>query len=211
MTVDKVALRAAILAGRADLSTVALAVAATAICHHVVEAVRSAGAARICAYLPVRTEPGSMPALDELRLGGVEVLLPVLRDDFDLDWARYEGPATLVAARRGLREPVGRRWGPGAISAVDLAIVPALAVDRTGNRLGRGGGSYDRALARLPHQVPVIALLHDGEVIAAVPHDDHDRPVTHTVTPAKGCQQIADHSSATEDVRAQAADPSTIA
>lgn len=191
MNVDKVALRKAILADRAELSTAALAAAVAAIGEHVVTGVRTAGATRICAYVPLAEEPGSLAALDELRLGGVDVLLPVLRSDFDLDWARYEGPAALVPAARGLREPAGRRLGLDAIAAVDLALVPALAVDRAGHRLGRGGGSYDRALARAVRPMPVAALLHDGERLAAVPSEAHDCPVTHVVTPTEGWQPVS--------------------
>jgi len=191
---DKVALRATILTRRASMSPVTLTVAAAAIHRHVVAGVRDAVTGRICAYVPIGAEPGSIAALDELRLGGVEVLLPVLRGDLDLDWARYEGSADLVRAERGLRHPAGPRWGVDAISSVDLAIVPALAVDAAGNRLGRGGGSYDRALARMHRRAPVVALLHDGERLAAVPQDPHDRPVTHTVTPAQGWQPVADCS-----------------
>ena len=53
-----------------------------------------------------------------------------------------------------------------------MVLVPALAVDRTGMRLGRGGGSYDRALGRVPVGTFVCALLYDGEVLDRVPHDD---------------------------------------
>lgn len=121
---------------------------------------------------------------------GVDVWLPVLRTDFDLDWASYAGVDGLVFGERGLRQPSGPRSGVAAISAADLVIVPALAVDESGNRLGRGGGSYDRALARVRDEVTVIALLHDGERLAVVPTDSHDRPVTHTITPSMGCQPV---------------------
>jgi 5-formyltetrahydrofolate cyclo-ligase len=62
-------------------------------------------------------------------------------------------------------------------------VVPALAVDRRGSRLGRGGGSYDRALARVPAGRPVLALLYDGECPEVVPTEPHDRRVTVAVTP----------------------------
>ncbi|MEP6697772.1 MAG: 5-formyltetrahydrofolate cyclo-ligase [Pseudonocardiales bacterium] len=190
--VTKAGLRREILARRGLLGRGTLAVTAGVLRDHVVGAVRGAGATRVCAYLPLATEPGSSILLDALTVGGVEVLLPILLDDLDLDWAMYEGPWSLVASAHGLREPAGPRLGTGAVATSGIVIVPALAVDGQGHRLGRGGGSYDRALARVLPGVPVVALLHDGEILAQVPHEPHDRAVTHVVTPDGGWQQI-DH------------------
>jgi 5-formyltetrahydrofolate cyclo-ligase len=95
----------------------------------------------------------------------------------------YGGPPSLVPARRGLLEPVGPRLGPDAVATADVVLVPALAVGRDGVRLGRGGGSYDRALARVPVGTFVCALLYDEELLAEVPRADHDRAVTAVVTP----------------------------
>ena len=64
-----------------------------------------------------------------------------------------------------------------------MVLTPGLAVDRTGMRLGRGGGSYDRALGRVPVGTVVCALLYDGELLDAVPSAAHDRRVTAAVTP----------------------------
>jgi 5-formyltetrahydrofolate cyclo-ligase len=105
-----------------------------------------------------------------------------VRPDGELDWARYDGP--LVAAGFGLLEPTGPRLGPEAVATADVVLVPALAVDRHGMRLGRGRGYYDRALGRVPVGTPVCALLHDGELLDAVPSEPHDRPVTAAVTPS---------------------------
>ena len=131
-------------------------------------------------YISLPTEPPTGRLRAELRGRGVRVLLPVLREGGDLDWASDQGNAALVTGRGGVEHP-DRPWlGKEAIAAADLVIVPALAVARDGVRLGRGGGSYDRALERVPGHVPVLALVWDGEVLdaGALPHEPHDRPVT---------------------------------
>jgi 5-formyltetrahydrofolate cyclo-ligase len=71
-----------------------------------------------------------------------------------------------------------------------VLFVPALAVDRRGNRLGRGGGSYDRALSRVPRRALVVALLYDGELVDELPTEPHDRPVNAVVTPGGGLVRI---------------------
>ena len=104
------------------------------------------------------------------------------------DGPLVDGP--LVDGPLGLREPAGPRLGPDAVADADVVLVPALAVDHAGTRLGRGGGYYDRALARVPAGVPVVALLHDGELVDALPADPWDRPVTAAVLPATGWVQL---------------------
>jgi 5-formyltetrahydrofolate cyclo-ligase len=108
------------------------------------------------------------------------VLVPVLLADHDLDWAEWN-PATAQA---------GAALGVNAISAADAVLVPALAVARDGTRLGRGGGSYDRALSRLPTGAMTAALLFDGELVDTLPTDDWDVPVTAVVTP-DGWRELA--------------------
>ena len=66
------------------------------------------------------------------------------------------------------------------------SLVPALAVDARGYRLGRGGGSYDRALARVGEQVPTIALLYDDELLPSVPIEPHDQRVRVVARPGSG-------------------------
>jgi 5-formyltetrahydrofolate cyclo-ligase len=85
---------------------------------------------------------------------------------------------------RGLLEPVAPRLGPAAVATADVVLTPGLAVDRTGMRLGRGGGSYDRALGRVPVGTFTCTLLHDGELVERVPAAPHDRRVAAAVTPS---------------------------
>jgi 5-formyltetrahydrofolate cyclo-ligase len=84
----------------------------------------------------------------------------------------------------GLLEPVDR-LGVDAVATADVVVVPGLAVSLAGERLGQGGGSYDRALGRVPVGTPVVICLYDDEVGLDVPVDDHDRPVTAAVTPTR--------------------------
>ncbi|HET6856871.1 MAG TPA: 5-formyltetrahydrofolate cyclo-ligase [Streptomyces sp.] len=142
----------------------------------------------VAAYVSIGREPGTHALLDALRARGVRVLLPVLLADNDLDWAEYEGADLLVRARFGLLEPGGARLGVHAVLEADAVLLPGLAVDSRGMRLGRGGGSYDRVLARLdaagvtPY---LVVLLYDNEVVARVPKEPHDHPVRAVVTPGR--------------------------
>ena len=77
-----------------------------------------------------------------------------------------------------------------AITSADVVIVPALAIDRTGSRLGRGGGSYDRALARVGASILTLALLHEGELVAEVPAAEHDQPVRAAALPGEGIYRL---------------------
>jgi len=127
------------------------------------------GLRTVAGYVPLGTEPGGAPLPDELAEACDRLLVPLMLPDRDLDWTVYDDDT---------------RLGPAAIAEAELVIVPAVAVDRSGIRLGRGGGSYDRALARVPDGTLVVAALYHDELVAALPFEDHDRRVHAVVTPA---------------------------
>jgi 5-formyltetrahydrofolate cyclo-ligase len=180
---DKAVRRA--LARQRRRSAVLGADAGPALAERVLALPEVAAAGCVAAYSSFGTEPPTEALLDALRGAGKRVLLPVVLDDLDLDWAEYEGPESLGFTLRGMAEPVGRRLGVDAIAAAEVALVPALAVGRDGVRLGKGGGSYDRALARARPGALVVALLWDGELHDAgdLPAEPHDHPVDAVVTP----------------------------
>lgn len=143
--------------------------------------------ATVAGYVPLPGEPSPSGALAELSAAGAQVLLPVLLPSGDLDWApagpRGSAPGSwvLTAARSGTSRPVSAPRGPAAIGGVDAVLIPGVAGDSGGRRLGRGGGSYDRALSRLDSAVSgrpwTCLLLWPDEVVARVPAEAHDRCV----------------------------------
>jgi 5-formyltetrahydrofolate cyclo-ligase len=183
----KAELRQGILAARARLTADDVSETAAVLARRALELPELAKARTVGAYVSVGREPGTRALLDALRARGVRVLLPVLLADNDLDWGAYEGAERLMRARRGLLEPTGIRLGPEAIANADAVLLPGLAVDERGMRLGRGGGSYDRVLARLAASgadPALVVLLYDGELLGEVPAEAHDRPVHAAVTPS---------------------------
>jgi 5-formyltetrahydrofolate cyclo-ligase len=182
----KAGLRQRVLAARAAIPESERTAAARLNRDHVLEMPEVSAAGTIAAYYSVGTEPGTHSLIFALWKRGSYVILPVLLPDGDLDWASYEGPDSLAPGPRGLLEPTEPVRGPATVARADVVLVPALAVDAAGNRLGKGGGSYDRVLARVGGQVPTIALLYDGELLPSLPAEPHDRRVRVIATPAGG-------------------------
>ena len=183
---EKAALRTRLLTARAARPQEQRTAAGRAIRDALLERPEVQMAGTIAAYCSVGAEPDTRGLLFALWKRGSYVLLPLLRPDGDLDWASYEGPESLVPGPRGLLEPGEPPRGPGAVARADVVLAPALAVDPAGNRLGRGGGSYDRALARVGPLVPLIALVYDAELLDRVPAEPHDVKVRAAVSPGAG-------------------------
>jgi 5-formyltetrahydrofolate cyclo-ligase len=113
-------------------------------------------AARVVAsYAPLRGEPDVRPVNEALLERGLRVVLPEVLPDRDLRF--------------------GDGSGGVADADIDVMLVPALAADRSGRRLGRGGGSYDRVLPRL--RAFTVAIVHADELLPRVPVEPHDARV----------------------------------
>ncbi|HEX3004165.1 MAG TPA: 5-formyltetrahydrofolate cyclo-ligase [Angustibacter sp.] len=139
-------------------------------------------ASRVAAYVSGPLEPPTAPLLDRWRQEQRAVLLPVVLPDLDLDWA-LDDAAHRPGLLAGVHEPSGERLGVDAVRGADVVVVPALTADRAGRRLGQGGGSYDRALARVAPHALVVALVHPDELVAGpLPTEAHDRRVDVVVT-----------------------------
>ena len=183
----KAALRAAIVAKRRALPPELRRADDEALRRHLLAAVPEG--ATVCAYVPVGSEPGELDTLDALVDARVRVLLPVAREQAGhaqpLSWGEYR-IGTLVDAPFGLREPAAPWLPAGAIAEASIVVVPALAVDGAGARLGRGAGFYDRSLVLADPAAMLVALVRDDELVDELPSEQHDVPMTHAVTPTRG-------------------------
>jgi 5-formyltetrahydrofolate cyclo-ligase len=144
----------------------------------------------VCAYVPVRGEPGSTAMLDALRTGGARVLLPVTGPPGPLSWAEYTGTDGLRPAGFGLLEPTGEVLAAPEVSRAGLILVPALAVDRRGVRLGRGAGYYDRTLAAARPDARLVAVVRDDELVDRLPEEPHDLRMGWALTPHGGLRRL---------------------
>ncbi|MGQ0632097.1 MAG: 5-formyltetrahydrofolate cyclo-ligase [Sporichthyaceae bacterium] len=179
----KAALRAELLARRRELSAEARTDADRAIGAAALAAPAIARATRVAAYISTGTEPGTRALLDALAARGADVVVPALQADGDLDWVRWSGHGDLLAGARGTVEPDGARLGLDALSLAEVILVPGLGVDRAGHRLGRGAGSYDRALRRAHPAALVAVVLYAHEILDSVPAEEHDIAVAAALTP----------------------------
>jgi 5-formyltetrahydrofolate cyclo-ligase len=138
----------------------------------------------VAAYVGVGHEPPTLGLLRALEERGVRVLLPVVRPGMALDWSDAPASSARPAGPLGLLEPAGPLLGPDAVRDAGLVLVPALAVDRAGTRLGRGAGYYDRALAGWSGRAPLLAVVFDEEVLDDLPAEEHDQRVDGALTPS---------------------------
>ncbi|AKT50220.1 5-formyltetrahydrofolate cyclo-ligase [Arsenicicoccus sp. oral taxon 190] len=148
---------------------------AAAIAEHGMRLVREVapGGGTVTSYESWPVEPGTRALNSALVAAGYRVVVPVTLPGLDLDWRPLDATDDDEAARLGLH----------GIAEADLVLAPGTAVDRSGIRLGQGGGCYDRALPRRRPGVPVVTVLHPGELVAEpLPRAEHDQPVDAVLT-----------------------------
>lgn len=181
----KRALRAELRERRQMQSDAARDAAAEGIAVQLAALVERTGAQSVSCFLSTPTEPGTRLFVEDAARRGIRVLLPISRADGLLDWSVAIPDFDITEGLFGLPEPVGQVFGPAALDDVDLMVIPAAAVDRSGMRLGWGRGYFDKAIAAMTTRPPVYAVVFDSEVVDEVPRDVHDQPVDGLVTPTQ--------------------------
>ena len=145
---------------------------------HILSATELKTATNVASYISYEFEPETSDINQRLIEEGKKVFLPRLLENNDIQWVSWDGSLENLTKNEKIYEPIG-----SAVEVVlDVIILPALHVDRMGNRLGQGGGSYDRALSR--SKAFKIALLHHGELTSEIlPVQPHDEKVDAAATP----------------------------
>lgn len=152
-------------------------------------------ASKVAMTIKFGTEPDTDPVMQALHADGVEIWVPISNADRSMSWVRWTPDVAMEKSALGpIQEPVGERFGPEAVADADVVVVPALAVDSAGFRLGKGGGYYDRFLEALPQltdRLPfLVTPVFDYEFVdagaGAFPVDAHDLPVQAVVTAETG-------------------------
>ncbi len=134
----------------------------------------------VCIYMSLKEEPPTKDLIKEVRKLGRNVWLPRIEGN-DLLWVK--NPDNFAKGPYGIDEPVGQAVLAKDITNLGAIILPALAVDVNGTRLGKGKGFYDRVLAQVNENVKRIVLLFDLEFILEIPQETHDQPVHTIATP----------------------------
>lgn len=181
----KRALRAELRERRQFLSPAAREAASAGIHAQLDALVDKLGVTSMSCFLSTPTEPDTRAFVAAAVDRGIRVLLPVTRADGLLDWSVATPDLDIAEGMFGLPEPVGELLGPIAVNDVDLLVIPAAAVDRSGMRLGWGRGYYDKTIGSMEGCPPVYAVVFDSEILDDVPSDVHDQPVTGVVTPTQ--------------------------
>jgi 5-formyltetrahydrofolate cyclo-ligase len=180
---DKRALRAELRERRRTLTSTERENATAAVTARLIALASAPGVTSIAAYLSTPDEPSTREFLRWACESGIRVLLPISREDGLLDWAPYDG-SDEDEDLLGMPTPTTELLGPIAINSVDLILVPAASVDRTGMRMGWGRGYFDKTLGSMERCPPVYAVIFDNEFVDTVPSEVHDQRVNGVVTPS---------------------------
>jgi len=130
----------------------------------------------VVAYYSLEDEVDTHGLIDELLAEGKTVFLPKVVSDYEMVLCKYTGTESLQKGAFGIMEPIGDEMTIG--TNIDVVLVPGMAFDEKGHRLGRGKGYYDRFLSTLPEPHPhLIGVCFDFQKVDSVPTEACDIPV----------------------------------
>jgi len=182
LSTRKASLRRLVLSRRARVAPDERAAAAGRVAEAVASSVEFAGAEAVLGYASFGNELPTDPTMEAVLSAGKRLLLPYV-DGQRLCAAEVASIADLAPGYRGIREPVARK--PVDLTVAGIVLVPGVAFDERGGRLGYGGGFYDGLLSEIPREIPRVGLCFEQQVVEDVPVGDADEPVDIVITEAR--------------------------
>ena len=173
-------LRQQIRAQKRRLSAAELAVMSEDICSKVLALVSWQEAGTLLLYYPLPDEVDVRVLIKEAFESGKRVLLPVVKGE-ELELHLYEGEDSLQEGAFGIMEPTGKKFAKKDYPSIQLALVPGMAFDRVGHRLGRGKGYYDRLLPKLT-KARLAGICFPFQLLDEVPAEPHDISVEDVIS-----------------------------
>ena len=173
--IQKKELRKEIRARKRDIPVDELREMSRLLCKRLLANERLGNASTVMMYYPLSDEVDVTPVIEQLAESGKTVVLPQVTGEAEMVLRRYTGKADLREGAFGIMEPCGELFTD--YEAIDVAIIPGMAFDRHGNRLGRGKGYYDRFLPLLPTRVYKIGVCFPFQLLDDIPMEEHDKRV----------------------------------
>ena len=173
-------LRQQIRTQKRRLSAVEMAVMSEDICSKVLALASWQEAGTLLLYYPLPDEVDVRMLIKDAFESGKRVLLPVVKGD-ELELHLYEGEASLKEGAFGIMEPTGPLFDPKHYDEIELAVIPGMAFDSAGHRLGRGKGYYDRLLPHLK-AAKLIGICFSFQFLEEVPAEAHDISVCKVIS-----------------------------
>ena len=173
--IQKKELRKEIRARKRDIPVDELREMSRLLCKRLLANERLGNASTVMMYYPLGDEVDVAPVIEQLAESGKTVVLPQVTGEAEMVVRRYTGKADLQEGAYGIMEPCGEIFSD--YETIDVAIIPGMAFDRRGNRLGRGKGYYDRFLPLLPTRVYKIGVCFPFQLLDDIPMEEHDKRV----------------------------------
>ena len=170
--IQKKELRKEIRARKRDIPVDELREMSRLLCKRLLANERLGNASTVMMYYPLGDEVDVTPVIERLAENGKTVVLPQVTGEAEMVLRRYTGKADLQEGAFGIMEPCGEIFSD--YETIDVAIIPGMAFDRRGNRLGRGKGYYDRFLPLLPTRVYKIGVCFPFQLLDFIPMEEHD-------------------------------------
>ncbi len=170
---DKLELRRQIRARKRAMTQAQIEESSGKLCEKFLTTPQYRQAKTIYGYLPYNQEVRTVPILQQALADGKRVAVPKVFED-EMRFLYIEDLSQVETGYAGIPEPIGD--GPVAQDLKALVLMPGLAFDRQGRRIGYGGGFYDRFLAREPDH-PTVALCYGFQLVDTLPTEEFDIPV----------------------------------